>query len=277
MAAACAYGPGRWHLTEPIIPIDLPYAPARRRKFWSKRVVRPLCLVGVVLLGWYVQANVRGRIAALAAHPYAGPIDWGCVVQSPSLLRLAWWLSSSPRNMRDFLKGSETPGGIVLFGANPEYVKFGLSLPLHYADGQLAFSLEIKNASSKRVLVPPLRYLRSRRPDVIDPPPLMIECSAESAWLSRAAQILEPGKAMRCDFAVPAPESPVLTWIKVATLGQADPGASYDGANQFRMSIGKATYRLKGYRSWSDVDASVVETEVVPVHVRLTISMPWLP
>jgi hypothetical protein len=244
--------------------------------------VRPLCLVGVVLLGWYVQGNVRGRIAVLAKHPCAGPIDWWCVVRSPSLLRLAWWLSSGPRNTREFLKGSEAPGGIVLFGANSEYVEFGLSLPLHYANGQLAFSLEIKNTSSKRVLVPPLRYLRSRRPDVIDPPPLMIECAAESPWFSPAAQILEPGEAMRCDFAVPAPESPVLTWIQVRTLGQADPGAlspggPNDGANEFCVSIGKDPYRLKGYKSWGDVDASLVETDVVPLHVRLTISMPCPP
>ena len=255
------------------MPLELQYARLRPRTFPLRRIVWFVGLMGAVLLGWQLQSCVRGRIAALAAHPYAGPIDWVRVAGSPSLLRLAWWLTSSPKNTRTFLKGENTPQGIVLFGAHPEDVTVNLLLPLRYADGQLCFSLEITNVSSKRVLLPPLRDLQSDLRDKL-PDFLIISCSAERAWLSRATQVLEPGDSARFDFAATAPERPVQTDIRVATAGEANPDYFGDGANQFCLHILQFREVLARCKSWGDVSASMVESEVQPLHVEFKWATP---
>lgn len=175
----------------------LPYAAKPRRWTWRRGILLALtlALIGAAFL---VYGEIRRRMDILKTCRPCGTIDWGKVLSSPPLLRLAWQLSSDPFLEYQFARRPDAVAGLSLFGADEENVEVELELPLRYVDGQLQIEIVITNRSDSVILIPLFdRAGVHRRVGSSGGPEPMIWCDARGGWLSSDTYLLTPKRTFR--------------------------------------------------------------------------------
>lgn len=211
--------------------VTLQYAPVRPRSAWQITLRRiAVLLTGIGSVGW-CGYEAQKRVRALESNRQIGPVDWVAVVQSPTLLKAAWQLSSNPSAI----------------GKHSENLDTELSPPFRFSDGKAHFDLVIRNRGDAPAILPP--YVTY---GVI---PRSVEgCTGVSCvsldagpWLGSGVRVLMPGESTSLTVSVPAFERPVSTWFIVSFA-----------ADIFRINAGGFEGRY-AHTDWSEVPASAVQ------------------
>ena len=162
-----------------------------------------LVVLAVIAVGLgFACRDVAKRIAILNAPPI-GPPDWSAILTSPTLMKVAWQLSSNPHAV----------GRTRLLGAMPGSAEISLAHPFQYENGRLRLELVIKNTTAHEIIVPPFcsggRISKPRSPGWAH------VGSSARPWLGRGVQVLAPGQTARIRCSFKAQSDPVNFFVGV--------------------------------------------------------------
>ena len=200
--------------------ITLSYARTARR-WTARRIVLVVLTVLVCLggsgLGYFGYDDVRRRMAKLDANPVIGPVDWGSVVASPILLKLAWQLSSKQRLgsaphylllMGLFLRTEDTLDETRLLGPQMNGIEFELMHPLAYGNGKLELTVLIHNRSEESVVVPPFKPVTGFFCGYAFQGLQYVWQRGTYPFLGKGVRVLGPGETLRQEFRLDASSQP---------------------------------------------------------------------
>jgi hypothetical protein len=184
-----------------------------------------LTLSAIVVGTWLVYrgvTDVRRRVALLDANPCVGPVDWGTVFLSPTLMRAAWHLSSNPRDaiFLPFSRGDQI-SGLLLLNRYSEHVDIQLRTPVIVDGGRLHVSVVVKNLAETPLLVPPmLLYPPFSSTHEEATAALIHSVPLPTPVLGSGARLVQPGQSKRISLSVKTETRSVGERVIVAVLGR---------------------------------------------------------
>ncbi len=231
-------------------PVTLPYA--REPRYWTRRRVVALAIT-LVLTGALTTAGHFGhrefqrRLSLLNKNAYVGPVDWGTVFSSWTMMKTAWHLSSSVKNKLTLFMPPRLTD-VCLLGLDKAH-RIDLRPSLHYSNGKLHLTFDVRNGAAVPMLVPSFRLAYSSASVNLSAAVI----AADAGWLARGARIVQPGATTVVDVCIPMGEKPRPLLVQInLSLGafMRSPGF---------LVLGEYVNHVPPFAAWEDLPQSAIE------------------
>jgi hypothetical protein len=192
--------------------LTLPYARvhrSRRRVLISVAMPVLLCAVASGLI-----YGAYRRVTLLQHDARIGPVDWGAVLTSPTLLKAAWRLSTNP----GLAKPRPYGAGGIRFAGDPNDTSVSVS-SFRHTGGRLEVDVSVENVGDEALIIPAITK-RGRIQRWVG----WCHFGKDDAMISTVpalgagVRVLDPGESATLAVSFPAPRQPCTDIITLITF-----------------------------------------------------------